>query len=214
MLIYSLTENSLITTEGLHCFQWVLNQTHAYLGCFVQHCQSTKGFIIRGKHREPLALSILVIQMCSKPFSGPEANDKRPMSVLLHFLALHSRGAASKWSTGNSPWPVPFPEPCPDLSGREPACQGASLPGPKPHQGLLLHSDCAGDWAAVPRAFPGNGSFTKPGHSPSSWQHQSPQSEILNPTQEKQGKYGRKATSNQMGWWGTEWLYSFCWSRI
>lgn len=43
--------------------------------------------------------------------------------MLLHFPALHSREDAPKLPTGNSPWPVPFPEPCPDLSGREPACQ-------------------------------------------------------------------------------------------
>lgn len=51
VLIYSLTQNSLITTEGFHSFQWVLDQIHAYLGCSVQCCQSTKGFVIQGKYR-------------------------------------------------------------------------------------------------------------------------------------------------------------------
>lgn len=50
-----------------------------------------------------------------------------PMSKLLNFLALYSREAASKLSSGNRPWPVPFPEPCSDLSGREPAFQVQNL---------------------------------------------------------------------------------------
>lgn len=66
--------------------------------------------------------------MCSELFSGPEANGKRPMSVLLHFLALHSREAAPKLSTGNRPWPGPFPEPCPDLCGSQPA-KSQTMPG-------------------------------------------------------------------------------------
>lgn len=155
MLIYSLTENSLITTEGLHCFQWVLDQIHAYLGCFVQHCQSMKGFMIYGKYRQPLALSALVILMCSQLFSGPEANGKRPMSKLLNFLALHSREAASKQSSGNRPWPVPFPEPCSNLSGREPACQVQNLARD------CSNTESPDDWAAIPRTFPGIGSSTE-----------------------------------------------------
>jgi len=90
--------------------------------------------------------------MGSQLFSGPEANGKGPMSMLLNILLLHSRQTTSKLSAGNSPWPVPFPEPCPDLPGRGPVCQ------------LQNHArDCLNNLAAqmIELPYPDIGSSTK-----------------------------------------------------
>lgn len=96
--------------------------------------------------------------MWSQLFSGPEANGKRPIPVLLHFpcplqqrgiqINYHNQslGYVFSWTTPRSAW------------------KGAGLPGPKQCWGMLCTSTVHRSElprSELPRTFPGIGSFIK-----------------------------------------------------